>query len=132
MRAAQGVRPTTTSTVNGREIVDDGMVFFWQCQASRAGKVECGAFKILDIKAEGRGPCMADPGPDDEPDDPSHEPDRNEEPKVESEIPAGPVCATKHVSGDPKQGPETQPAEEAVKEEAVKEEAVRDEPVTTC
>lgn len=124
MRAAQGVRPTTTSTVNGREIVDDGMAFFWQCQASRAGKVECSAFKILDIKAEGRGPCMADPGPDDEPDDPSHEPDRKEASKVESEIPeARLVCANKHVSGDPKREAETQPA---------KEEPVKNEPVTTC
>lgn len=45
------------------------MVFFWQCQGSRAGQTECNSFKILDVKAEGRGPCMRDPGPDNESDD---------------------------------------------------------------
>lgn len=64
VRAAHGVRSKSVSRVNGREIVDDGMAFFWQCQASRAGKPECGGFKLLDIRAEGRGPCMGDEGPD--------------------------------------------------------------------
>ncbi|EJT47115.1 hypothetical protein A1Q1_04108 [Trichosporon asahii var. asahii CBS 2479] len=103
VRAAHGIRPTSVSTVNGRQIVDDGMVFFWQCQGSRAGKTECNTFKILDINAEGRGPCMRDPGPDFEPDEEQQpvkkEIDVKNEPMVKSEAEAG--RADEHVSDRP-------------------------------
>jgi hypothetical protein len=43
-------------------IVEDDMVFFWQCQSTcLTGDLKgCGFFKILDMKAEGRGPCIID------------------------------------------------------------------------
>jgi hypothetical protein len=43
-------------------VVDDDMVYFWQCQApSRTGDMKgCGFFKILDMRGEGRGPCWGD------------------------------------------------------------------------
>jgi hypothetical protein len=46
----------------GQKIVDDDMVFFWQCQApGQTGDMKgCGFFRILDMKAEGRGPCVVD------------------------------------------------------------------------
>lgn len=36
------------------------MLFFWQCQSPGAtGDMKgCGFFKILDMKGEGRGPCI--------------------------------------------------------------------------
>lgn len=39
-----------------------GMVYFWQCQSSSITGTEkgCGFFRILDMKAEGRGPCFGD------------------------------------------------------------------------
>lgn len=45
-----------------QEIVDDDMVFFWQCQApGQTGDMKgCGFFRILDMRAEGRGPCVID------------------------------------------------------------------------
>ncbi|KAL1409494.1 hypothetical protein Q8F55_003477 [Vanrija albida] len=49
-------------TINGVEVVDDDMVYFWQCQSpTSTGELKgCGFFKILDMKGEGRGPCVAD------------------------------------------------------------------------
>jgi hypothetical protein len=46
----------------GQEVVDDDMVFFWQCQSpGQTGDMKgCGFFRILDMKAEGRGPCVID------------------------------------------------------------------------
>lgn len=46
----------------GQEVVDDDMVFFWQCQSpGQTGDMKgCGFFRILDMKAEGRGPCITD------------------------------------------------------------------------
>ncbi|KGB78423.3 hypothetical protein CNBG_4261 [Cryptococcus deuterogattii R265] len=43
-------------------IIEDDMVFFWQCQsASQTGVGRgCGFFRILDMKKEGRGPCIGD------------------------------------------------------------------------
>ncbi|KAJ9097679.1 hypothetical protein QFC21_004716 [Naganishia friedmannii] len=37
-----------------------GMVYFWQCQSSSITGTEkgCGFFRVLDMKAEGRGPCF--------------------------------------------------------------------------
>lgn len=61
VRSARGPAPELRRfTVGGRDIVDDGMAFFWQCQASRSGRAECGGFRVLDMRAEGRGPCMVD------------------------------------------------------------------------
>lgn len=130
VRAAHGIRPTGISTVNGREIVDDGMVFFWQCQAAKAGKVECNAFKILDVRGEGRGPCMRDPEPDDEPDEADVKPEVKEEVgktpecvpvKEEVSVKAEQVSA-EHVSDELKQEPRREPGPPVVKEELVKEE----------
>lgn len=134
MRAAHGIRPTGVSTVNGREIVDDGMVFFWQCQAAKAGKVECNAFKILDVRGEGRGPCMRDPGPDDEPDDvvkeevgvkPEHEPVDEE-----LEVKAEELAHAEHVSDELKQEPRREPGPPVANEELVKEELEKQEPAS--
>jgi len=46
----------------GQEIVHDDMIYFWQCQApGQTGDMKgCGFFRILDMKAEGRGPCIID------------------------------------------------------------------------
>lgn len=46
----------------GLGVVDDDMVFFWQCQSpGTTGDMKgCGFFKILDMKGEGRGPCWGD------------------------------------------------------------------------
>nr|XP_031863086.1 uncharacterized protein CI109_001564 [Kwoniella shandongensis]KAA5530158.1 hypothetical protein CI109_001564 [Kwoniella shandongensis] len=43
-------------------VIDDDMVFFWQCQSpTQTGELKgCGFFKILDMKKEGRGPCCGD------------------------------------------------------------------------
>jgi len=44
------------------EVVDDDMVFFWQCQSpGQTGDLKgCGFFRLLDMEAEGRGPCIVD------------------------------------------------------------------------
>jgi len=51
-----------TKRFGGQELVDDDMVFFWQCQSpGQTGDMKgCGFFRILDMKAEGRGPCVVD------------------------------------------------------------------------
>jgi len=43
-------------------MVKDDMVFFWQCQSpGQTGDLKgCGFFRILDMIAEGRGPCVGD------------------------------------------------------------------------
>jgi hypothetical protein len=43
-------------------MVDDDMAYFWQCQSSgQTGDMKgCGFFRLLDMKAEGRGPCLQD------------------------------------------------------------------------
>jgi hypothetical protein len=43
-------------------VVEDNMVFFWQCQSpGQTGDLRgCGFFRILDMKAEGRGPCIGE------------------------------------------------------------------------
>jgi len=47
-------------TKDGPGLIDDDMVFFWQCQSpGRTGDLKgCGFFRILDMKAEGRGSCV--------------------------------------------------------------------------
>jgi len=47
---------------SGVEMIDDDMVFFWQCQSpGQTGDVKgCGFFRILDMEAEGRGPSIVD------------------------------------------------------------------------
>ncbi|WWC60158.1 uncharacterized protein I303_102722 [Kwoniella dejecticola CBS 10117] len=49
--------------VAGSAFVDDDMMYFWQCQSpAKTGDMKgCGFFKILDMKKEGRGPCLRDP-----------------------------------------------------------------------
>ncbi|WVF67092.1 hypothetical protein IAT40_001837 [Kwoniella sp. CBS 6097] len=44
-------------------IIEDDMLFFWQCQSpGQTGDMKgCGFFKILDMKKEGRGPCIVGP-----------------------------------------------------------------------
>lgn len=39
-----------------------GMIYFWQCQSSSITGSEkgCGFFRVLDWRAEGRGPCIGD------------------------------------------------------------------------
>lgn len=39
-----------------------GMMYFWQCQSASVTGSErgCGFFRVLDWRAEGRGPCMGD------------------------------------------------------------------------
>ncbi len=32
--------------------------YFYQCQASALGTMGCSYFKLLDMEAEGRGPCL--------------------------------------------------------------------------
>ena len=46
----------------GPRMTEDDMVFFWQCQSpGQTGDLKgCGFFRILDMKAEGRGPCVGD------------------------------------------------------------------------
>ena len=58
----QPERKEEGKTYQGQEIVDDDMIFFWQCQApGQTGDMKgCGFFRILDMKAEGRGPCIID------------------------------------------------------------------------
>ena len=132
MRAAYGIRPTSVTTVNGREIVDNGMVFFWQCQGSRAGKTECNTFKILDINAEGRGPCMRDPGPDFEPDEEQQPVKKEIDAKTEAVERVEPEAgrADERVSDRFKQDT-GEPASSIVKNEPLKEElAVKEEPAT--
>nr|ODN87339.1 hypothetical protein L203_03612 [Cryptococcus depauperatus CBS 7841] len=43
-----------------RDLVDDDMVFFWQCQSpTQTGEENgCGFFRLLDMRKEGRGPCI--------------------------------------------------------------------------
>lgn len=52
-------RPRASSNTN---IIEDDMVFFWQCQSATQTGVGkgCGFFRILDMKKEGRGPCIGD------------------------------------------------------------------------
>jgi hypothetical protein len=47
-------------TRDGVEVVKDDMAFFWQCQSpGTTGQLKgCGFFKILDMRGEGRGPCI--------------------------------------------------------------------------
>ncbi|WWC68770.1 uncharacterized protein I206_102705 [Kwoniella pini CBS 10737] len=46
----------------GDDFVIDDMLYFWQCQSpAKTGDMKgCGFFKILDMKKEGRGPCLKD------------------------------------------------------------------------
>ncbi|KAL7419602.1 hypothetical protein Q5752_005514 [Cryptotrichosporon argae] len=41
-------------------VVDDDMMFFWQCQSPGfTGEMKgCGFFRLLDMRREGRGPCI--------------------------------------------------------------------------
>ena len=45
-----------------KQFVVDDMAFFWQCQSpgSTGSMKGCGFFRILDMRAEGRGPCVVD------------------------------------------------------------------------
>lgn len=49
-------------TVLKEGVIEDDMVWFWQCQSpGQTGEMKgCGFFKILDMKGEGRGPCIGD------------------------------------------------------------------------
>lgn len=51
-----------SKSLEKNKVVEDDMVFFWQCQSpGQTGEMKgCGFFKILDLKAEGRGPCVDD------------------------------------------------------------------------
>ncbi|KAK8861429.1 hypothetical protein IAR55_002248 [Kwoniella newhampshirensis] len=53
---------TGRAPIQSSGIVDDDMLFFWQCQSpTQTGELKgCGFFKILDMKREGRGPCCGD------------------------------------------------------------------------
>ncbi|OXH20995.1 hypothetical protein J008_07035 [Cryptococcus neoformans] len=57
--ASSKPRPRVSSSMN---IIEDDMIFFWQCQSATQTGVGkgCGFFKILDMKKEGRGPCIGD------------------------------------------------------------------------
>ncbi|BEJ13347.1 hypothetical protein CspHIS471_0305210 [Cutaneotrichosporon sp. HIS471] len=59
-RSALGVIRGSGYVSNG--VVDDDMVYFWQCQTPmRTSDMKgCGFFKILDMRGEGRGPCCGD------------------------------------------------------------------------
>ncbi|WVQ94531.1 hypothetical protein IAU59_001610 [Kwoniella sp. CBS 9459] len=60
--------PGTTADAAAEDIdkrsglLDDDMMFFWQCQSpGQTGDLKgCGFFRILDMKKEGRGPCIGD------------------------------------------------------------------------
>ena len=56
-----GLKEDPTTALAPR-IKPDDMSFFWQCQSpGQTGDLKgCGFFKILDMRAEGRGPCVAD------------------------------------------------------------------------
>ncbi|WWC87731.1 uncharacterized protein L201_002623 [Kwoniella dendrophila CBS 6074] len=62
------ISPTKSSSAKNKEttqddnIIEDDMMYFWQCQSpSQTGDMKgCGFFKILDMKKEGRGPCLGD------------------------------------------------------------------------
>ena len=56
---SQELRVATSLPV---KLIKDDMVFFWQCQSpGQTGDLKgCGFFKILDLRAEGRGPCVGD------------------------------------------------------------------------
>ena len=58
--SGQARRPETIQA--GSLMMEDDMVFFWQCQCpGQTGDMKgCGFFRILDMKAEGRGPCIVD------------------------------------------------------------------------
>ena len=47
---------------DGRDLLEDDMAFFWQCQSpGQTGDMKgCGFFTVLDMVAEGRGPCVGD------------------------------------------------------------------------
>lgn len=58
----QPERTKESKIYEGQEVVDDDMIFFWQCQApGQTGDMKgCGFFRILDMRGEGRGPCIID------------------------------------------------------------------------
>jgi hypothetical protein len=45
---------------DGTVVLKDDMAYFWQCQSpGTTGQMKgCGFFKILDMRGEGRGPCV--------------------------------------------------------------------------
>ncbi|KAK4685664.1 hypothetical protein P7C73_g4482, partial [Tremellales sp. Uapishka_1] len=49
-----------SAETNSAGVIHDDMLFFWQCQSpGQTGDLKgCGFFRILDMKAEGRGPCF--------------------------------------------------------------------------
>jgi hypothetical protein len=61
-KIGQPERQQERKLYEGQEVVDDDMIFFWQCQApGQTGDMKgCGFFRILDMKGEGRGPCIID------------------------------------------------------------------------
>lgn len=62
VRARLPPSPVKVQKAERSDVVDDDMVFFWQCQSpGQTGDMKgCGFFRILDIRAEGRGPCLGD------------------------------------------------------------------------
>ncbi|WVW79995.1 hypothetical protein I302_101968 [Kwoniella bestiolae CBS 10118] len=55
-------KPCKTPRSERDDMIEDDMVYFWQCQSpSQTGDMKgCGFFKILDMAREGRGPCVKD------------------------------------------------------------------------
>jgi len=62
VRARLSPSPVKVQKTERSNVVDDDMVFFWQCQSpGQTGDMKgCGFFRILDMRAEGRGPCLGD------------------------------------------------------------------------
>ncbi len=61
-RNQSGAEASAASTTEDRtvSVLDEEMVFFWMCDGSAVtGALSgCGYFKLLDMRAEGRGPCI--------------------------------------------------------------------------
>ncbi len=59
---SQPLKVEADSQKGGLKVIDDDMVFFWQCQSpGQTGNMKgCGFFRILEMKGEGRGPCVGD------------------------------------------------------------------------
>lgn len=59
---ARSKLPPSPSKRPKEGVVDDDMIFFWQCQSpGQTGDLKgCGFFRVLDMVKEGRGPCIGD------------------------------------------------------------------------
>ncbi|WVQ78779.1 hypothetical protein IAT38_000870 [Cryptococcus sp. DSM 104549] len=63
-KARSRLAPTKARIESDANVLDDDMLFFWQCQspAQTGDDKGCGFFRILDMKKEGRGPCVHEGG----------------------------------------------------------------------